>query len=64
MAHTIGYARVSSVGQSLDVQLEKVKSCDKVLQEKHSGRQTDNRAEPLKAFDYVREGDICSELVY
>ena len=30
----IGYARVSSVGQSLDIQLEKLEFCDKVFQEK------------------------------
>ena len=34
---TVGYARVSSVGQSLDVQLEKLKGCDKVFKEKRSG---------------------------
>jgi hypothetical protein len=33
---TVGYARVSSVGQSLDVQLEKLKGCDKVFKEKRS----------------------------
>jgi DNA invertase Pin-like site-specific DNA recombinase len=33
----VGYARVSSVGQSLDVQLDKLKDCDKVFQEKHTG---------------------------
>ena len=34
---TIGYARVSSVGQSLDVQLEKLRDCKKVFEEKQSG---------------------------
>ena len=34
---TVGYARVSSVGQSLDVQLDKLKDCDKVFQEKKTG---------------------------
>ncbi len=28
---TVGYARVSLVGQSLDVQLDKLKGCDKVF---------------------------------
>jgi len=57
MAQTIGYARVSSIGQSLDIQLDKLKGCDKVFQEKRSGKQTDTRSELLKALDYVREGD-------
>lgn len=57
MNQTIGYARVSSIGQSLEVQLDKLKNCDKVFQEKRSGKQTDNRPELLKALDYVREGD-------
>jgi DNA invertase Pin-like site-specific DNA recombinase len=33
----VGYARVSSSGQSLDVQLDKLKDCDKIFQEKKSG---------------------------
>ena len=33
----VGYARVSSVGQSLDVQLDKLTQCDKIFQEKRSG---------------------------
>ena len=33
----VGYARVSSVGQSLDVQREKLASCDKLFEEKCSG---------------------------
>ncbi len=57
MNQSIGYARVSSVGQSLEVQLDKLKDCDKVFREKRSGRQTETRPELLKALDYVREGD-------
>ena len=52
----IGYARVSSVGQTLDVQLDKLKLCDKVFQEKKSG--TSGKRPRLKAcLEYVREGD-------
>ena len=52
----IGYARVSSVGQTLDVQLDKLKDCDKVFQEKRSG--ASNARPRLRAcLEYVREGD-------
>ena len=54
---TIGYARVSSTGQSLDVQLGKLKDCDKIYQEKKSGR-TDNRSQLQLALDYVRDSDV------
>jgi DNA invertase Pin-like site-specific DNA recombinase len=57
MGQKIGYARVSSVGQSLDVQLDKLNGCDKVFQEKRSGKQTDTRPGLLKVLEYVREGD-------
>ena len=53
---TVGYARVSSVGQSLDVQLEKLKDCDKVFKEKRSGLDTGRRS--LKqCLEFLREGD-------
>lgn len=54
---TVGYARVSSTGQSLDVQLEKLKDCDKLFQEKKSGR-TDNREQLKQCLEYVRDGDV------
>lgn len=53
---TVGYARVSSVGQSLDVQLEKLTDCDKVFKEKLTG--TSDKRPRLKAcLEYVCEGD-------
>lgn len=54
----VGYARVSSVGQSLDIQLEKLKEfgCDKIFYEKASGVNTE-RPEFEKCISYVREGD-------
>jgi hypothetical protein len=52
----IGYARVSSYGQSLEVQLEKLNYCDKVFQEKQSAR-TDDREQLQLCLDYVRDGD-------
>ena len=56
----IGYARVSSVGQNLDVQLEKLKEagCAKVFSEKKSGRQYENRPQLQACLAYVREGDV------
>ena len=53
----IGYARVSSYGQSLDVQLEKLSHCDRVFKEKQSGRSTDKREQLALCADYVRDGD-------
>ena len=53
----IGYARVSSFGQSLDVQLEKLKDCEKVFSEKKTG--TNDKREQLQlALDFVRDGDV------
>ena len=52
----IGYARVSSVGQSLDVQLDKLKHCDKIYQEKKSGA-SGTRPRLEACLEYVREGD-------
>jgi DNA invertase Pin-like site-specific DNA recombinase len=52
----VGYARVSSVGQSLDVQLDKLKLCDKIFQEKKGGA-SDKRPRLQACLEYVREGD-------
>lgn len=52
----IGYARVSSVGQSLAVQLEKLTSCDKTYQEKKSGA-SGKRSSLEACLEYVRDGD-------
>src|SRR5829696_4629192 len=52
----IGYARVSSVGQSLDVQLDKLQHCNKIYQEKKSGA-TGKRLRLEACLEYVREGD-------
>jgi len=61
----IGYARVSTVGQSLDaqlIQLEKA-GAEKIFQEKISGVKKD-RPELQAMLDYIREGDtvIVSKL--
>ncbi|NYT46790.1 MAG: recombinase family protein [Candidatus Methanofishera endochildressiae] len=53
----IGYARVSSLGQSLDVQLDKLEHCDKIFQEKKSGT-TDKRSRLTACLEYVRAGDV------
>src|SRR5580704_4092958 len=52
----VGYARVSSSGQSLEIQLNKLKGCDKIFREKASG--LDNKRNQLQAcLEYLREGD-------
>lgn len=54
---TIGYARVSSYGQSLDVQLDKLMHCNRIFKEKQSARSTDKREQLSLCLDYVRDGD-------
>jgi DNA invertase Pin-like site-specific DNA recombinase len=53
---TVGYARVSSTGQDLAVQLEKLSGCDKVFKEKRSGVDV-GRPELKRCLEYLREGD-------
>ncbi|WP_243040552.1 recombinase family protein [Dyella sedimenti] len=59
MSETVGYARVSSAGQSLDVQLDKLKEagCTRVYSEKRSGQQADGRPELQACLQFLREGD-------
>jgi DNA invertase Pin-like site-specific DNA recombinase len=54
MMRVVGYARVSSLGQDLAVQLEKLKGCDKVFKEKRSGI---DAGRPKACLDYLRDGD-------
>lgn len=55
----IGYARVSTSGQTLDAQLEKLgaEGCDEIFQEKVSGA-TRNRPELVKTLESLSEGDV------
>src|SRR4029079_18827501 len=56
MMTTVGYARVSSTGQDLTVQLGKLAGCDKVFKDKRSG--VDAGRPALNAcLEYLREGD-------
>lgn len=55
----VGYGRVSSTGQSLDIQHEALAAagCGKVFSEKMSGRSTTDREQLAAALEFVREGD-------
>lgn len=52
----IGYARVSTRGQSLDAQLNALQDCEKVFKEIISGAK-DDRPELSAMLEYVRDGD-------
>jgi DNA invertase Pin-like site-specific DNA recombinase len=55
----IGYARVSTLDQNLDLQLQVLKKagCRRIFQEKLSGSNR-HRPEFRRVLDHVREGDI------
>jgi len=56
----IGYARVSTTGQSLDIQEQRLGEwgCHKIFAEKFTARKGYKRDELGRALDYVREGDV------
>jgi len=58
----IGYARVSSSGQSTDIQVQKLKEagCNVVRQEKVSGRSREGRSELETVMDFIQEGDTLT----
>lgn len=58
-ASLIGYARVSSTGQSLEIQEEQLREagCTKLFAEKRSGTTTDGRQALADALEWAREGD-------
>lgn len=55
----VGYARVSTSHQSLDVQLEQLAAhqAEKIFQEQISGKSAANRPQLKAAIDFCREGD-------
>ncbi|WP_146531843.1 recombinase family protein [Vibrio cyclitrophicus] len=55
----IGYARVSTQDQTLNVQLEQLKAigCEKVYQDQASGKSSDREQLNL-LLDFAREGDV------
>lgn len=56
----IGYARVSTTGQDLESQVDKLKEhgCDKIYQEKVTGTSTTNRVELNNMMEHLRAGDM------
>src|SRR6266704_3125791 len=57
----IGYARVSTYGQTLDAQLEQLRAagCSKIYREKVTGAHSDRR-ELLKMLDRLGAGDVVT----
>ena len=55
----IGYARVSTTGQDYETQLTKLKAegCEKIFNEKQSGKSTESRVQLRAALEFCREGD-------
>jgi DNA invertase Pin-like site-specific DNA recombinase len=55
----VGYGRVSTFDQSLEIQLEELTKagCTKIFQEKQSGSSMNGREQLKLLLDYVREGD-------
>jgi DNA invertase Pin-like site-specific DNA recombinase len=56
----VGYARVSSTGQNLDRQLGALvaEGCNRIFQEKASGKSIKNRPELEKAINVLGTGDV------
>ncbi len=58
MGMRVGYARVSSSGQKLDLQLDRLADCDRIYHEKASAASAKSRPELQKALDFVRDEDV------
>ncbi len=59
----IGYARVSTSDQSMDLQIDSLKAsgCDRIFEEKVSGKKSD-RPELARCLEYLRSGRYISHL--
>ena len=58
MGMKVGYARVSTTGQKLDVQMDRLADCDRIYHEKMSASSGHTRPELQKALDFVRDEDV------
>jgi DNA invertase Pin-like site-specific DNA recombinase len=58
--NVIGYARVSTTDQNLDVQVSALRAagCDVIRSEKRSGTTTAGREELRTVLDFLRKGDV------
>ncbi len=56
----VGYARVSTSSQSLENQIEQLKTvgCEKIFSEKRSGKNETDRQEFQIMKNFIREGDV------
>ena len=56
----IGYARVSTTDQNLEIQIAALKAagCDVIRSEKRSGTSTKGRTELQTVLDFLRKGDV------
>jgi DNA invertase Pin-like site-specific DNA recombinase len=57
---TIGYARVSTTDQNLEIQIAALRAagCDVIRSEKRSGSSTKGRTELQTVLDFLRKGDV------
>jgi DNA invertase Pin-like site-specific DNA recombinase len=57
---TIGYARVSTTDQDLEIQINALKAagCEVIRSEKRRGTTTEGRAELQTVLDFLRSGDV------
>lgn len=62
----VGYARVSTTGQSLEGQIASLQAegCEKLFEEKLSGKSADTRPQLQAAIQWCRKGDVlvCTKL--
>ena len=53
----VGYCRVSTAGQHIEAQVERLADCEKVFSEKESGSKA-SRAQLAACLEFVRQGDV------
>jgi DNA invertase Pin-like site-specific DNA recombinase len=60
MGELIGYCRASSLGQSVEIQVEQLKAagCTEIFAEKRSGTSLQGREQLEQAMRFVRRGDV------